>query len=572
MKTNKTFEIKLVKPPIWRDIIDRTFNGLRPRVEPTARSILRTMHNRHIGITPKLAAELAPLIVDASTSRHRGSTWGHVLDRLMEESSGGLRSVGMLLSTMPLYSILRLAMPIVEEACCRVRMCCLFCQDEIESDVTAEDYSKYSNLLDNEIRQMAIAKNEGDFFQAFWKDRGLTLTSYSRRAPVEGHLSPGLAETDPSALGLLLRLKPVLAKTKQLSLHPKPMIDPVKHREVSKIKEGGISGIFVTRRQEDMGDILLSEFINPPAVLADRLMNNGYFALRRQTKREQLRDVLIVGLMPEDVKPKLAADFVKACWFDFIARFGVMLVRSRMVRSEFRWLEGDAFGRVRKCDFLLQDLPFLETPTGMDIDIQGEGGITSSFRREFLMSLGWLPGYLDTRRRFETVPKYLGSPQQFRVTGETGTEDARRWAYSVWRAQKENLLWSIHEADESFSHSPGISEKQLDIRGFSFVHLMLFLPADKRLGKEASAASRLGSLYSGFGIGSTSTGSGSKHSASITWVPKNVRTSNLWAFECRGKRDSMIFPQEKPEWKSDKIAGRLEEAWRDQLLKELRNG
>jgi hypothetical protein len=69
------------------------------------------------------------------------------------------------------------------------------------------------------------------------------------------------------------------------------------------------------------------------------LINNGYLALRRQAKREKLRDIMVVGLMPAEVQPGLSVDFIKACWLDFISRFGMMLVQNRRVRSEFRWLD-----------------------------------------------------------------------------------------------------------------------------------------------------------------------------------------------------------------------------------------
>jgi hypothetical protein len=312
-----------------------------------------------------------------------------------------------------------------------------------------------------------------------------------------------------------------------------------------------------------MEDILLSEFVNPPAVLADRLVNNGFLALRRQTRREQLRDVLIAGLMPMELKPKLSADFVKACWFDFIRRFGYMLAQSGRKRSEFRWLEGNQAGQVRSCYFLLQDLPDLAGPL--------KGNYDSSFRKEFLMALGWLPQYLDTRYRFQPVPQYTARPGHSSPTGEIGVkpglESAKRWAFSVWCSQEENLQWMIHEPDKP--NPIGSREKPLNIDGFAAVHLMLFLPADIRdQGKGVSAAARLGSLYSGFGLGNIP-----GRNVSITWVPKQIKISKEWAFDCRGKGDSQTFFREKPGGKlsSHLIAGRLEEVWRNQLIKELRS-
>jgi len=556
----KVFEIKLVKPGIWRQLVRDAFSGLSSRMRSTAHSVLRTMHNRHIGITPQLAAELAPLITDAYASRQGRSAWHDVLKRLQQETSDPLFSFGVMLSTIPAYSVIRLAMPILEQACRRINLCFLFCEDNIENDVTLEAYHKYSRDLENEIKQMA--GNKEDSLQLFWADRALTLAALSRHGNFPGPSSSGLPETDPLALGLLLRLNPQLSKTPPLSSHSRRLTDPLKHREASRLKEGGFSGIQVTRRLEDMEDILLSEFVNPPAVLADRLVNNGFLSLRRQTRREQLRDVLIAGMMPLELKPKLSADFVKACWFDFIRRFGYMLAQSGRKRSEFRWLEGNQAGQVRSCNFLLQNLP--------DLSGSFKSHYDSSFRKEFLMALGWLPQYLDTRYRFQPVPQYTSGPghQPAKIEKgiKPGLESAKQWAFSVWHSQEENLQWIVHEPD-----SPNIDsrEKRLNIDGFAAVHLMLFLPADIRYQtKGVSAAARLGALYSGFGLGNIP-----GRNVSITWVPKQITISKEWAYDCRGKGDSQTFFREKPAGKSSShfIAGRLEEVWRNQLIKELRS-
>jgi hypothetical protein len=551
-----SLEIKLVSLDTWQPAAEEVFSRLSSRMKSVAQSILRTLHNRHIGITPRLAAELAPLLGDAYASAPGQSAWHDVLKRLQQETSGTPFSFGVMLSTVPLYSVLRLAMPIIEEACHRIGLCFLFCQDNIESGVTAADYSQYSAELDNGIKQMA--KSKADFFQLFWADRALTLAAYSRRGS-GAFPGKGLPETDPAALALLLRLNPELSQTQPLPSHSRRLTDPQRHQEVSRLKEGGFSGIHITRRLEDMGDILLSEFVYPPAVLADRVINDGFLALRRQTRQEQLRDLLIAALMPAETQAKLSAEFIKACWFDFVRKFGYMLVQSGRKRSEFRWLEGNTLGQVRGCQFLLQDLPIPDTPLR---DLHD-----TNTRKEFLMALGWLPQYLDNRSRFEPVPRYADKPGL-----EPGTNKVKNplasagdWAISVWRAQRENLHWLTHEPDRSPAGSS--REKPLDSDGFAVVHLMLFLPAEqKRLDKEISAAARLGSLYSGFGMGNAP-----GRNVSITWVPNQINALNQWAFDCRGKRESLLFPQEKTRnsLNSHQIATRLEQAWRNQLIKEL---
>jgi hypothetical protein len=555
---NQSVEIKLVSPGTWQPDVEEVFSRLSSRAALVAQSILRTLQNRHIGITPRLAAELALLLGNAYGAGQGQSAWHDVLKRLRQEISGTPFSFGIMLNTVPLYSVIRLALPVIEEASHRIGLSCLFCQDDIESDITPADYQNYSRALATEIRQMAGSRV--DFFRLFWTDRALTLAACSRRGPGEFSGS-GLPETDPGALGLLLRLNPELSQTPPLSSHSRYLTDPQKHQEVSRLKEGGLSGIHITRRLEDIGDILLSEFVNPPAVLADRLINNGFLALRRQTRREQLRDVLIAALMPVEAQARLSTEFIKACWFDFLGRFGHMLVKSGRKRSEFRWLEGDSLGQVRSLQFLLQDLPVPDTPARNLFDTHS--------RREFLMALGWLPSYLDNRSRFEPIPGYAvkSGPDAVSTPLELSLASAVDWAFAVWRTQRESVQWLVHEPESPLAGSSG--KKLLDLNGFAVVHLMLFLPAERRRqDREISAAARLGSLYSGFGMGNVP-----GRNVSITWVPRQVSALSQWAFDCRGQRESLLFPPGKAHgsFNSHQIATRLEQAWRNRLIKELRD-
>jgi hypothetical protein len=499
------------------------------------------MHNRHIGITPELAAQLAPLILEPTAALRAEGPWAHVLARLTKEldvrqqqpSASRQQGFGLLFSAIPPYSVIRLAMPIVDEACQRTGLCCLFCEDEIDG-VSEQDYRKYSENLSAEIKRMAA--QEDDFFQIFWKERALTLASYSRRPGTWGEPATGLPETDPSASGILLRLNPRTAMPKPLSHPPKPMTSPLKHKESLKSRVGGFSGIWVTRQPEEMENILMSEFMNPRLLLADRLVNSGYLALKRKPRHERLRDVLIAGLMPHEVKPKLNADFIKACWFDFITRFGLMLVRHRLIRSEFRWLEGDTFGRSKNCNFLLEELPM----PGSSVEWEP----TAAYRQGFLVALGWFPSFLDTLNGFDPVPDLAGKAEEI--------DPMMHWAYSAWKGQKlrqKSQVKVIVNVDE-----------------FAFVHIMLFLPAGKRYETHTPPQARLRQMHRGFDIGSTP-----GRSASITWVPEVMEDSKKWAFDRQKKRDLLLFPGSQSRVTWEDIAGRLEQVWLQHMIEEMRN-
>lgn len=572
MKMNGDYRVSLVRPREWRTVIEEEFKWLASKAVPVAHSILSSMHNRHIGITPKLAAELAPLLLDPASAREPVGTWKVVLERLFKEAEWEAEITGdedtglewerfaVLLCSVPPYSVMRLALPIIENACLAMGKCYLFCQEWVENGVSWNDYNKYAIELEREIINMA--RDKSDFFKIFWKDRSLALVNYSRRPSMWRGSGTGLPETAPSAVAMLLGLEPEIPESKRFSLHPKLVTDPQKHREIPRIKEGGFTGIHITRRIEDMGDMLMSEFLNPTEIMLDRLINTGYLALRRQPKREKLRDVMVVGVMPALVQPTLSADFAKACWFDFIARFSYQLYQKRLFRSEFRWIEGDAFDRMFNCNFLLQDLS--------EGDLFYEDESTPEYRWKFLMALGWMPHYLDIRRRFELIPGYRYVREEAQILDEDtrNMHAARQWAFAAWKAQRENKKWSLYERHRPLFGSPG--KRKIEIEQFRFVHIMLFLPAPVKEENQSlllSPAQHMGTLHKGFNLGYAP-----GRSASITWVPRVVEGSRQWAFHAGGRYDPLLFSGLDRRIKANQIAGKLEQAWRDQLEKEIWHG
>lgn len=557
-----TMNVELVAPAIWEEQISVACAQLTPAQQQSCQAIITSLHNRHVGISPFLAAQLAQILDNQHSLRFADQCWALIFQRILNQSSTG--PMAILPHRVPIYIVLRVAAPLISQACLSIGKCYLFCQDS--SPITRQQYQQYSQQLEEQLRSLLAQDNT--ILDTFWHELAFTLTSYSRRAPLWGATATRLAELHPPALSLLLGIHPPLPHHETLTIHPKTHVNPIKNRPVKRLTEGGFSGIHISRGLEDMGDILLSEFLNPPAVLADRLINNGYLTLQRETKREQLRDVLIVGMLPASITPKPSVDFIKACWFDFIARFGFLLYRCRLLRSEFRWLEGDSIGRVAVSPFLLKELPHLDVPVG--------GDLTPVFRRQFLTALGWLPQYLDNRRSFEKVPLFRATPGQLQVAGEKDTANERLWAYSAWRAQRENLLWNIQDPIKPIGGTTPKSEKRLDLTSYAYLHIMLFLPAQKR-GPENSAL-RLGPLYSGLGISQTqAAGLGQHCSASITWVPETITDTSSWAFDARESFTLPLFPHSQSTSQTAKpitiepIAARLEEVWRSRLLKELQD-
>jgi hypothetical protein len=485
------------------------------------------MHDQHVGITPELAAELARLLLDPAAQGHAAGAWGAVCERLVEELSTFERyRFGLLLGAHPCYSVVRLALPIVEAACRQVRRCHLFCEDEIKTAVRRSDYVAHAKALARSIIQMAHKENGP--FQLFWKERAITLAGFSRR-PVTSDKDAALPEVDPAALGLLLRLEPDMPPSEQPSQRLRPLTTSPQRQKSRQQNEDGLDGVYVTRRLAELDRMLLSEFVYPPAVLADRIVHSGYLATRRQPKRERLRDVLVAAIMPGEMHTKLNADFVKACWFDSVMRLSLMLRQNRLHQSEFRWIEGDSFDRVRTCTFPLQNMPTFTTAP--------ESRPDEMYRQAFMTALRWLPPYLNLYDHFEGLAGYAAQAD----LASDNLERLRRWCCAAWTAKGRP------KTDD-----------------YAFVHVMLFLPTRERTNTPVSGAARLGRLRGGLGLGPYP-----ERHVSVTWVPETVQDLAGWSFDAWGRLESPLFRGGPAGITGQELAGRLGRAWLDQWIKEI---
>ncbi len=172
---------------------------------------------------------------------------------------------------------------------------------------------------------------------------------------------------------------------------------------------------------------------------------------------------------------------------------------------------------------------------------------TAVYRQGFLVALGWFPSFLDTLNGFDPVPDLAGR------AGET--DPMMQWAYSAWKGQKLRQKSQVNV--------------NVNVDEFAFVHIMLFLPAEKR-GKRYEThtppQARLRQMQRGFDIGTTP-----GRSASITWVPEVLEDSKKWAVDRQKKRDLLLFPGSQPRFTWEDIAGRLEQVWLQHMIEEIQN-
>jgi hypothetical protein len=457
-----------------------------------------------------------------------------------------------------MYTITRVALPLVAQACAAVELSCVFCEDDRYAPVTDREYDTHAVLLDKHVRFLASAKGP-EVYELFWKETASALithtqrlrpagegqprTGSSRLAPAAAQQPPPrtLAQADPAALGWLFRLKPEMPPGSDARPESRHIRRPPMERVLSRRKEGGVSGIRLTRREDDLDSMLISEMLNPPVLLADRLLNTGFLATQREPKHQPQRDVLLVGMLPGLFHSAVTADMVKACWFEFLVRFGFRLLQRGRLRSEFVWIEGDALDRIRSQSFSLRHMPEHGSKLGGE---PGEG-----YRRVFRERLTWLPDFADERARY-TAPKARA------LTGPSDDllERIPEWAQSAWQSAAAGIVAASGAA-------------RLELREYALVHVMVFWP---RLGTDLTPdwASPLGRLHAALRFDETR-----RRLVSLTWVPSRVGPTAGpaedappgWAFVMR-QRPTSAWPINTPE---PKLAGHLISAWLAELDGEL---
>jgi hypothetical protein len=518
-------DVRLVSPSVWARKVDwiarRPAETSRSReIAKLADAVLWTLQDAHVGITPSLAYELARFFKEPHTVEQ--GVWAGIfraLQGVLPRTDGS----GFVASANPVYTVLKIVKPLVRNACARHGKACLLADDEIRSGVSAHEYAQYDQALARELKR-SIEK--GVASRLFWIEHGNVVASFSD--PMSGTATRASApEMDRVGLAMLLGLPADTPVTARIPNRPPTPAFVPKNRPTRGAVEGGVQGVRHTRREADFGSMLLSEFLNPRELLVERLLNSGYSIHERRPRRERLRDVLIAGILPPDLSGRVHASFAKACWLDGMARLARLFANARLHDTEFRWLEGDKFGRVRARSFPLPQLPAEVLSDPHD----------GPFREAFLTHLRWLPDYLDGESGYRALD----------VDGRTSAEE---WAGAAWTAT---------------DGAPGSSAME----AFSFVHVMVFLPANVAPRRSApqdanrtvvrGGRERLGRLRATLGIGYHS-----RRHVSVTYVPDPGPSE--WHYGSENDSYLALNPG------TTGLSAALQRTWLAQLTREIWHG
>lgn len=539
----------------WEPVLERALNTADQRVRYVTATLLTTFHDRHVGLTPELAVGFAHLLVVPGAQRLPRPPWGAVISRLrrtlgIQQATDprNEHSEGFLLRESPSYSMLHLALPLVTHACRRIGRSVLFCADDLPGGVTDANYKRYADELTLAMRELAESDTRAtaagalpDDDVSFWAEIALTLTSRSQVPNADGLAAP-LAQVDPLMLAWLMRLRPDPAPRLITNAPPRVMLTPLKRQKSRRLREGGVTGYRLTRRIEDFDEIVMSELLNPPPLLLDRLLNSGYQVVERPPRHQKRRDILVVGMLPPSVYRLPIAGFLKACWFECMWRFGSFLRMHDLTRSEMRWIESDGDDRARSASYLLQDLPGL-----LSDDTANEGD-----RWMFLKTLRWIPSFLNQHDRAVAL-----KPIPERQADNQPAEQS--WLRAAWDVQRDTQRLDTHDKLPSRLRPwPEV------VAEFAHLHLMLFLPAallDSHPDERRVTAIRLQKrMLARFRLSS----SAGAH-LSITFVPEQVSSVDSWLVVTSAGVGALDTTDTSPE----AVAGRLQQLWLNYLIKDM---
>jgi hypothetical protein len=519
-------DVRLVPPSVWEPEVARYADpgsSSDPWADPArlAHATLWVLQDAHIGITPKLAHELGRLF--ARKGAAQPGVWPRLFRRLQEGLPRTERS-GLVAGNAPIYIALNLVKPIVREACAELGYACLLCQDEIDGAVTAQEYATYGISLERIAARVAEERASGPLFAAEHGNVVAALSEPSRH----GRSRALVPEIDRESLALLLALGAQVDFPERASRStPAPSFVP-KRRPAPEGHGGRVEGLRQGRGEGQLGSMVLSEFLNHPLVLIDRLLNSGYLVHERRPRRAKLRDVLVVGLMPHDVRATPQGAFAKACWVDCMTRLARRLSAARLQDSEFRWIEGDAGGRARRSSFPLGQVP-----------VELAANRHETFRDAFLTLSRWVPEYFERRAGF-------------RPLRADGIASADEWTLAAWSAYADR---------QAGSDTPAAS-----VAGFSFVHVMVFHPSiEDGPNAAADGARRLGTLRAGLGLGYRR-----RCHASVTYVPGKLDRGRSWRYGSDSDPYRALTPASSDD--GAVLARALQSSWLDRLIKDIWHG
>lgn len=597
--------VHLLRYSFWSVRVQKQTARLQPSERRLAQAILSALHSRHAGITPPLAASLAEALLKRTTASYP-APWRQLVRRLrraIQELSGGhdiplayrqidaINEAGLLPGASFSYSVFELVQPLIERACEKIGQVYLFCEDDNAPAVSDKAYQDYMQQMTRVLHQFAD-QDTSLLPDTFWMDRAVMLQSLSPQR----EQSPAVADNNrvhpvshlPDS-SVFLQLKPAIPFNRQREQHTLSLADRRRIRD-RRIQQAGADGIRMTTRPEDLHRMLLTEYLYPDTIRLDRMLNSGYWIIKKPPLPLSMRHALVAALMPGETETMQSAAFLKTCWFDFMLFLTRMLQSSDLRKSELRWLEGDPAYRLHTLPLFVREMPPIMAP----LDVEQR----TIYRYLFLKKLGWLPAFLNQQKYYKSlnltlfedglpadpVPQQPAhpatSPPAFEqplniapldssagasqthqtpdVEPASATETSMLllWLEQAWKHQRD--YQHLYDKPTTARRTQtGQSTGALNVGQFHYVHVMLLLPGRYRLNELISRET----IRQRLGLPRTA-------HISVLWVPEALHHFDAWHFDGSLRLSESPFARVQ---QVDKLAGDLIQIWLDNVVKEMEN-
>lgn len=371
----------------------------RPELLRVAQAITHEWHGRHLGIFPPEALALAAALFFPAEVGRLAAPWTAVFAALDRVARPGLdvpvgdadqqAARGLLpAARQPALVLNRLAAPLWRRAQEQVGAVYLACDDETLPKPDAAALEQHRGALNAAVAALVAGAEAQTWLEE-------TLWLLAREDSPREPLAVAGARLDPLGLRLLHDLVTALPEPPPLRLTNKAELRRAQRRVRDRAEEG-YAGIHLTRRLEEVGNVLFSEFMQHRMVAADRLMNSGYLAYQRTPKRDPVRRTRLTALLPTAALAAEQAAFLKVCWLEAVMRCSFQALADDRLTTAMKFGFFDVHSGVvaHRCE--LQDLAV------------GDGRTLPwpAFRDLFLRRLGW-PAFLFDSRFSDPTPAPL---------------------------------------------------------------------------------------------------------------------------------------------------------------------
>ena len=316
---------------------DGRFKPVTPQgIGERARVYFDAMQDRHVPVTPDLAAGLARM--EASTDPTSVVPWGRAYELAGQALGlGGSFGRTAFWATLTPVFMLEVAEPLLRKAALATGRVAITMPGSLQTDSGYSSLCKQTEAALGGLLETFEAAGHG-----FWSRAGAALfaahsdSNAVTNAISRARLPARVARVLPGLVFEIEPERPVQKEQERKKAMPKVRSDTI--RSGIRPREGGVDGIVHSRRLDEIGTALISTFVYPSDHLLVKLMDEGFLTTLRPPYRHPSRDLLSITLC-EATSSQGPAAVVKAAWIDASIRLSFLLANLGRARSELGWCD-----------------------------------------------------------------------------------------------------------------------------------------------------------------------------------------------------------------------------------------